>query len=75
MKPATKILMQEIFETTINIQNQYPELYNLLLETPLILSYNEAGISDEACKQYLESLQLEMQKFTEKIKISKLEKN
>jgi hypothetical protein len=64
MKLATKILMQKILEATVKIQNELPELYQLLHETPLMSTSPAVEISDEDCKQYLETLLLELNFFT-----------
>jgi hypothetical protein len=64
MKIATKILMQKILDVTLEINKQFPELYKLLQETPLMSSTLESEISDEECKEYLETLQIELQFFT-----------
>jgi hypothetical protein len=64
MKIATKILMQQILDVTLKINRELPELYNLLHETPIISSKPDYEISNEECKEYLESLQLELKFFT-----------
>jgi hypothetical protein len=58
MRTSTEILMQEIYRTILKIQKEYPERYELLSEMPLIISYDVDNINDESYRQYLESLQI-----------------
>ncbi|UTA66898.1 MULTISPECIES: hypothetical protein [Emticicia] len=64
MKPKTnRQLIAGIFLITEQIQNQYPELYAHLGETPLFLSYEEKRISTINFEQYLESIQQQLNAF------------
>lgn len=56
-------MIQEIFETTSLIQKESPELYELLNETPLFLTYKEKDISEINYEQYLQSLQSQLSDF------------
>lgn len=56
-------MIQEIFETTSLIQKGSPELYELLNETPLFLTYKEKDISEINYEQYLKSLQSQLSDF------------
>ncbi len=48
--------MDEILVVTTKIQQECPELYQLLGETPLFLSYQKKEISTNNLEQYLASL-------------------
>lgn len=49
-------LMNEIIASTTRIQNEFPELYRFLNETPLFLTYKKSEISLIDFRQYLDSL-------------------
>lgn len=49
-------LEKQIFRVTYIIQQKFPQLYELLNETPLFLSYQEKEITIKELSQYLESL-------------------
>jgi hypothetical protein len=58
-----KIITGQIFGVKDSIQNQYPELYDHLGETPLFLSYRHSFIGMPEYEQYLESIQLQLAEF------------
>jgi len=64
-----KELTNEIFVVTTAIQNEAPELYDHLSETPLFLSYDEKGISVVDFEQYLESIQMQMTAFEKQLNL------
>ena len=61
-------IMDEILRVTVRIQNELPELYKLLIETPLFLNRKEPEISIRELGQYLESLNLQLNEYTSNIK-------
>lgn len=63
MNPAEQILMHEILMFTSRIMDESPELYSLLLETPLFLSPKDKHISIQEFEQYLESLKSQFTAF------------
>ncbi len=56
-------LTEEILNVTSKIQEKFPELYKLLHETPLFISYEYKGIRDIDLEQYLESLKIQFRTF------------
>ncbi|MCP1297921.1 hypothetical protein NK356_01875 [Chryseobacterium sp. S0630] len=59
----TSILTKRIFKKTLEIQKNYPELYELLDETPLFFSFAEKDITIKDLKQYLISLIMQKKYF------------
>ena len=49
-------LMKEIIASTTRIQNEFPELYRFLIETPMFLTYKKNEISLIDFRQYLDIL-------------------
>ncbi len=64
------ILTKKILKKTVEIQKEFPELYELLNETPLFFSFAEKNITIRDLKQYLISL-IAQQKSFEKRTIQK----
>ena len=60
---TAKKLMDEILSSTAEIRNEFPEVYYLLGETPLFLSYDIIEISFTNFEQYLTSLQRQLDTF------------
>ncbi|GEN66471.1 MULTISPECIES: hypothetical protein [Chryseobacterium] len=60
-------LTKEIFKTTVEIQKKFPELYELLDETPLFFSFTEKNISISDLRQYLVSLIMQQKSFEKSI--------
>lgn len=56
-------LTKAILNVTLEIQERFPELYVLLSETPLFLSYGTRGITKPDLKQYLTSLKMQLSTF------------
>jgi len=65
-------LTKEILLVTMMIQKSYPELYNLLSETPLFISSAKKEIKVVDFEQYLESLKMQLNTFS---KVSHLTEN
>ena len=61
-----KKLMKEIMELTVKIQNQYPELYKLLCETPMPLDNSATGISLKSLLDYRNTLKEQLEQFNSK---------
>ncbi|WP_431610237.1 hypothetical protein [Chryseobacterium sp. 'Rf worker isolate 10'] len=59
----TSILTKRIFKKTLEIQKNYPELYELLDETPLFFSFAEKDITIKDLRQYLISLIMQKKYF------------
>ncbi|PRB06059.1 hypothetical protein CQ046_02470 [Chryseobacterium sp. MYb7] len=59
----TSILTKRIFKKTLEIQKNYPELYELLDETPLFFSFTEKDITIKDLRQYLISLIMQKKYF------------
>jgi hypothetical protein len=53
-----KAIITEIFNATSQIQLEFPTVYANLDETPLVSSNNNLTISDNALKDYAETLML-----------------
>lgn len=60
-----KMLTKEIFAVTAKIQNEYPELYQHLSETPLFSPQTNKAISVDNYQEYLESIQMQFNVFKE----------
>ncbi|MGE8431198.1 hypothetical protein [Chryseobacterium joostei] len=56
-------LTRKIFQTTAEIQKEFPELYELLDETPLFFSFAEKNITIKDLRQYLISLRMQQKSF------------
>jgi len=57
LKTSQKILFEKILKATVYIQRDFPWLYNLLDETPLLLkNFKKVNISKKDLKIYLEEL-------------------
>ncbi|WP_106915337.1 hypothetical protein [Chryseobacterium aurantiacum] len=56
-------LTRKIFKTTVEIQKKFPELYELLDETPLFFSAKEKNITIKDLRQYLISLRVQQKSF------------
>ncbi|MDW9383059.1 MULTISPECIES: hypothetical protein [Chryseobacterium] len=59
------VLTKKILKKTVEIQKEFPELYDLLDETPLFFSFTEKNITIRDLRQYLISL-IRQQKSFEK---------
>lgn len=59
----TSILTKRIFKKTLEIQKNYPELYELLDETSLFFSFTEKDITIKDLRQYLISLIMQKKYF------------
>jgi len=55
-----KITISEIFKITLAIQNNFPQFYTYLDETPLFLSYSETGINPTVFEKYLETIKMQL---------------
>lgn len=56
-------LMNDILITTMRIQKKCPELYILLMETPLVFTYTSSRITAHELKQYLSSIKMQLKTF------------
>ena len=54
-------LLNDITAITDQIREQFPSSYFLLTETPLFLSYETKGITDNELQQYLESIKSQVE--------------
>ena len=54
-------LLKEIFDLTLSFQFKYPEIYENLLETPLVLTYKNKNISKKEFLDYREFLKAQLQ--------------
>lgn len=61
------ILTKKIFKKTVEIQKEFPELYELLDETPLFFSAKEKNITIKDLRQYLISLIIQQKSFEKRI--------
>jgi len=61
--PSQQKLETEIIFVTTKIQNEFPELYKLLSETPLFLSYNNGEITAGELEEYLASIKAQLYTF------------
>lgn len=57
------ILTKKILKKTVEIQKEFPELYELLDETPLFFSVTEKNITIRDLRQYLISLIIQQKSF------------
>lgn len=57
------ILTEKILKKTVEIQKEFPELYELLDETPLFFSAKEKNITIKDLRQYLISLIIQQKSF------------
>ncbi|WP_370896836.1 hypothetical protein [Chryseobacterium gossypii] len=57
------ILTKKILKKTVEIQKEFPELYELLDETPLFFSAKEKNITIKDLRQYLISLIIQQKSF------------
>ena len=57
------ILTKKILKKTVEIQKEFPELYELLDETPLFFSFTEKNITIRDLRQYLISLIIQQKAF------------
>ncbi|MBP1165308.1 hypothetical protein SAMN06265171_101643 [Chryseobacterium rhizoplanae] len=57
------ILTKKILKKTVEIQKEFPELYELLDETPLFFSFAEKNITIRDLRQYLISLIIQQKAF------------
>ncbi|MGN7863310.1 MULTISPECIES: hypothetical protein [Chryseobacterium] len=57
------ILTKKILKKTVEIQKEFPELYELLDETPLFFSEKEKNITIKDLRQYLVSLIIQQKSF------------
>jgi hypothetical protein len=64
------VLTKKILKKTVEIQKEFPELYELLDETPLFFSFTDKEITTRDLRQYLISLIIQ-QKYFEKGPIKK----
>ena len=60
------ILTKKIFKKTVEIQKEFPELYELLDETPLFFSFTDKEITIKDLRQYLISLITQQESFEKK---------
>lgn len=65
---TVSILTKRIFKKTLEIQKKFPELYELLDETPLFFSFTEKDITVKDLRQYLISLSIQQKSFEKRIK-------
>lgn len=56
-------LTRKILKVTVEIQKEFPELYELLNETPLFFSNKEIKITIKDLRQYLVSLRMQQKTF------------
>lgn len=61
------ILTKRILKKTVEIQKKFPELYELLDETPLFFSFAEKNITIKDLRQYLISLITQQKSFEQGI--------
>ncbi|RQO33762.1 hypothetical protein DBR39_22580 [Chryseobacterium sp. KBW03] len=64
---TVSILTKRIFKKTLEIQKKFPELYELLDETPLFFSFTEKDITIKDLRQYLISLSMQQKSFEKRI--------
>lgn len=60
---AISVLTKKILKKTVEIQKEFPELYDLLDETPLFFSFAEKNITIRDLRQYLISLIIQQKAF------------
>jgi hypothetical protein len=61
--PTHEKLTAEIMAVTAKIQTEFPEVYKLMSETPLFLSYADADITTAELKEYLSEIQKQLTTF------------
>ncbi|ASW75802.1 hypothetical protein IQ37_01930 [Chryseobacterium piperi] len=72
MEAKKSYLTKEILRITLEIQTQFPELYVLLSETPLIPSKHQEEINLNDLRQYLFSIIKQKKDFEKGIKQFKM---
>lgn len=65
------ILTKKIFKKTVEIQKEFPELYELLDETPVFFSAKEKNITIKDLRQYLITLIIQQKSFEKGIIMKK----
>ncbi len=65
MENTEKKISDQIFDITNKIQKEFPELYKILMETPLASSYKQENVSNDSLKEYLESIKIQLAQFQE----------
>jgi CHASE1-domain containing sensor protein len=60
---SNQALETEILALTTRIENEFPELYKLLGETPLFLSYTTGQITQAELKEYRDTLRSQLSTF------------
>ncbi|RKT01946.1 hypothetical protein BCF58_1175 [Chryseobacterium defluvii] len=63
-------LTKKILKITVEIQKKFPELYDLLNETPLFLSDRKRKITIEDFRQYLLSIRMQQKTFEKNSRIN-----
>lgn len=61
---TTNKIISKIFAVTEKIQNECPELYALLSETPLFLTLSDTEINEKDFVRYLESIEIQWATFS-----------
>ncbi|UWX61291.1 hypothetical protein N0B40_03210 [Chryseobacterium oranimense] len=62
-KAGNVSLTKKILKKTVEIQKEFPELYELLDETPLFFSFTDKEITIKDLRQYLISLIIQQKSF------------
>ena len=65
MENTEKKISDQIFDITAKIQKEFPELYKILMETPLASSYKQDNVSNDSLREYLESIKIQLAQFQE----------
>ncbi len=65
MENTEKKISDQIFDITTKIQKEFPELYKILMETPLASSYRQENVSNNSLREYLESIKIQLAQFQE----------
>ncbi len=65
MENTEKRISDQIFDITTKIQKEFPELYKILMETPLASSYRQENVSNDSLREYLESIKIQLAQFQE----------
>lgn len=65
MENTEKRISDQIFDITTKIQKEFPELYKILMETPLASSYRQENVSEDSLREYLESIKIQLAQFQE----------
>ncbi len=58
-----KELTNEILTVTMEIGDKYPELYNLLDETPFHISIDKKGIQPNCLEEYLNTIRSQLKDY------------